>query len=320
MRRVLEQVTRVAPTATSVLITGPTGTGKELIARLIHHRSSRAGRAFVAIDCAALAPSVLESELFGHERGAFTGAERMRLGAFELAQGATLFIDEVGNLSLEAQAKLLRVLQERQLRRVGGSATIDTDFRLIAASNADLLPRVRTGTFRADLYHRLAVYGVTLPPLHERSEDIPLLVSHFIAQKRARLGRPDVMRVSNEALDALMAYDWPGNVRELENVIEAALVECRSDTIEVGHLRYPPHGKRPPFPDSATPSPGYREARRAAITDFERVYLLALLRRFDGRIAAAAAAAGITPKHLRTLMRRNHIKRHAFRRPPAQRE
>jgi DNA-binding NtrC family response regulator len=314
MRHALDQVARVAPTTTSVLITGETGTGKELIARLIHLRSPRAARELVAVDCAALPPSVLESELFGHERGAFTGADRLRLGAFELAHGTTLFIDEIANLSLEAQAKLLRVLQERQFRRVGGSAAIDTNFRLIAASNVDLLPHVRTGAFRTDLYHRLAVYRVSLPSLRERPEDISLLASHFIAEKRTRLNRSNVLRISHEALSALMAYDWPGNVRELENVIEVALIECRGDTIEATHLTGPAQGNA--HASSGVPQATYRVARHEALGRFERIYVATQLRHFEGRVAAAAAAAAVTPKHLRTLMRRYGISRRSFRRPP----
>src|SRR5437763_15171170 len=219
LHRIWGVIQRVAPTDVSVLITGETGTGKEIIGRLIHKLSPRAAKEFVAVDCNAVAPLLLESELFSHERGAFTGADRRRVGVFELADGATLFLDEIANLALEAQAKLLRVLQEHEFRRVGGSSLIRSDFRLITASNADLASRVRAGAFREDLLHRLTVVEIHLPPLRERREDIPLLVSYFIAQTRLLLTRPGFSRVSHEALDLLVARDWPGNVRELENVI-----------------------------------------------------------------------------------------------------
>src|SRR5213592_5229831 len=218
LRRIWDVIQRVAPTDVSVLVTGETGTGKEVIGRLIHKLSIRAAKEFVAVDCNAVAPSLLESELFGHERGAFTGADHRRVGMFELADGTTLFLDEVANLPLQAQAKLLRVLQEREFRRIGGQHLIRSDFRLITATNANLISAVRTGAFRADLFHRLNVVHIHLPPLRERRQDIPLLMSYFIDQKRLRLKRPGPYRVSHQAVDLLMSYDWPGNVRELENV------------------------------------------------------------------------------------------------------
>ena len=312
MRRVLQTIERVAPTSVSVLITGATGTGKELVARVIHRQSLRAGREFVALDCTALSPMLLESELFGHERGAFTGADRDRAGIFQLADGGTLFLDEIGNFPLDAQAKLLRVLQEREFRRVGGRRMIRADFRLISATNVDLAGCVRAGTFRGDLYHRLKVSHVELPPLAERREDIPVLASHFIDRKRLRLDRPWVCRMSRQACDALMAYDWPGNVRELENVIEAAILECPQDTIEASHLALTRI-----MPGALVPEPlaSYRDARQQALVTFERFYLLALLHQFHGRIRPIAEHAGVTPKHIRTLLRRHRISRRDFRQP-----
>jgi two-component system response regulator AtoC len=314
MRRVWQAIERAAPTDVSVLLTGPTGTGKELVARVVHRLSDRAHREFVAVDCTALSATLLESELFGHERGAFTGAERDRAGVFELADGGTLFLDEIGNFPLEAQAKLLRVLQEREFRRVGGRRLIRTNFRLISATNVDLAACVRAGTFRGDLYHRLKVAHLALPPLAERREDIPLLASHFIDRKRMRLNRPWVCRMSHEAYDLLMAHDWSGNVRELENVIEAAIVECTSDTIEASHL-----AMSRTTPTAVAPAP-YREARQQALETFERFYLLGLMQRFRGRVRPVAAHAGVTPKHIRTLLRRHGISRRDFRGPlPARR-
>src|SRR5438067_13217595 len=236
LRRIWDVIRRVAPTDVSVLVTGETGTGKEVIGRLIHKLGGRAAKEFVAVDCNAVAPSLLESELFGHERGAFTRADHRRVGVFELADGATLFLDEVANLPLEAQAKMLRVLQEHEFRRLGGDHLVRSDFRLITATNADLTAAVRAGCFREDLLHRLKVVHIHLPPLRERREDIPLLVTYFVDRQRLRLKRPGVHRVSHEAVDVLMSHDWPGNVRELENAIETAIVACPRDTIGTAHL------------------------------------------------------------------------------------
>jgi len=312
LHRIWGVVQRVAPTDVSVLVTGETGTGKEIIGRLIHKLSPRAAREFVPVDCNAVAPSLLESELFGHERGAFTGADHRRAGVFELADGTTLFLDEVANLPLEAQAKMLRVLQEREFRRIGGQHLIRSDFRLITATNANLISAVRTGAFRADLFHRLNVVHIHLPPLRERRQDIPLLMSYFIDQKRLRLKRPGPYRVSHQAVDLLMSYDWPGNVRELENVIESAILECTGDTIETSHIVF---GSGSPAQlacaeDCELP---FRLARQRSLASFERLYLLSQLRRYDGRIILVARHAGVTAKHVREMMKRHGISRRDFR-------
>jgi two-component system response regulator AtoC len=314
MQRVWDVLQRAAPGDASVLITGETGTGKELAARLIHKLSPRAPKDFVAIDCSAVAPTLLESELFGHERGAFTGADRRRVGVFEQADGSTLFLDEISNLTLEAQAKLLRVLQEREFRRVGGRSVIQSDFRLISASNSDLEQRVRAGTFREDLLHRLKVVSVRLPSLRERREDIPLLVSHYLSSKRLRLKRPDVCRLSHDAVDALFAYDWPGNVRELENVIATAIVQCPGDTIEPAHFACSTSLVSQTVSTESLEL-GFRVARQHAIATFERLYLLGQLRRYRGRLKDAASNAGITTKHMRSLMKRHGVNRGDFRPP-----
>jgi len=287
LHRIWGVIQRVAPTDVSVLVTGETGTGKEIIGRLLHKLSARAAKEFVAVDCNAVAPSLLESELFGHERGAFTGADQRRVGVFELADGATLFLDEVANLPLEAQAKMLRVLQEREFRRIGGRYLIRSDFRLITATNADLTSAVRAGSFREDLFHRLNVVHIHLPPLRERRQDIPLLMSYFIDQKRLRLKRPGVQRVSHQAVDLLMSYDWPGNVRELENVIETALLECTGDMIEISHLVL---GSGLPAQRASTEDFDlpFRLARQRALASFERLYLFSQLRRYKGRIILVA--------------------------------
>src|SRR5437763_13256432 len=312
LQGVFRQIGQVATADVSDLITGETGTRKELVARLVHKLSHRAPRDFVAVDCNAVAPTLLESEFFGHERGAFTGADRRRVGVFELADGATLFLDEIANLALRCHAKLLRVLQERVFRRVGGSSLIRSDFRLITASNADLASRVRAGAFREDLLHRLTVVEIHLPPLRERREDIPLLVSYFIDQKRLLLKRPGVSRVSHEALDLLVARDWPGNVRELENVIERALVECPGAMNDAAHLVLGVHSGsgRLPAEDMGLP---FRVARKRALETFESLYLLSLLRRCQGSIKKGALHAGITTKHVRTLMKRHGLSRRDFR-------
>jgi two-component system response regulator HydG len=235
MRRTLELVRQVAPSTASVLIQGESGTGKELIADALHQGSPRHGRACIKVNCAALPESLLESELFGHERGAFTGAVTRREGRFELADGGTLFMDEVGELSGPMQAKLLRVLQSGEFERVGGTKTLKVDVRLVAATNADLAARVKERQFREDLYYRLNVIAIQLPPLRERREDIPLLAQHFLRRYAERNGKR-IGGFTDEALDLLQAYAWPGNVRELENVIERAVILCRTDLLSPADL------------------------------------------------------------------------------------
>ncbi|HXY41223.1 MAG TPA: sigma 54-interacting transcriptional regulator [Vicinamibacteria bacterium] len=230
LRRVLDAIEQVAPTESPVLLLGETGTGKELVAQEVHRRSRRRERPFVTVNCAALPASLIESELFGHERGAFTGAERRTAGRFEVADGGTLFLDEIGELPPSVQAKLLRVLQSGELERLGSSRTIRTDVRLVAATNRDLPQAMREGHFRQDLYYRLGVFPIRLPPLRERREDIPLLVWHFIAGKRERLGR-SVGAVPQRVMEAFCAHAWPGNVRELENVVERALILSDGETL-----------------------------------------------------------------------------------------
>ena len=222
----------MAPTDATVLITGETGTGKELIARAIHSHSRRAAKPLIKINCAALPAGLVESELFGHEKGAFTGAIARRIGRFELADGGTLFLDEIGELPLETQAKLLRVLQEREIERVGGGAAIQVDVRIIAATNRDLLKAVRDKTFREDLYYRLSVFPIALPPLRDRAEDIPLLVRFLVDKFAARIGKR-IDGVSRETMRRLVAYRWPGNVRELENVLERAVILATGPTLDL---------------------------------------------------------------------------------------
>jgi Nif-specific regulatory protein len=235
MRRVYEQVAQVVGTGATVMIRGESGTGKELIAHALHHHSPRAGKPFVRVNCAALPETLVETELFGHERGAFTGAQARRKGKFEQADGGTLFLDEIGELSPSTQAKLLRVLQGREFERVGGNETIRVDVRLITATNKDLEQALAQGTFREDLYYRLNVFTIHVPPLRERKSDVLLLADHFV-EKYARVHTRTIKRISTPAIDMLMAYHWPGNVRELENTIERAVLVADSDVIHGHHL------------------------------------------------------------------------------------
>lgn len=235
MRDVYDQVAQVAHTNTTVLIRGESGTGKELVAHAIHYNSPRSSRPFVKVNCAALPESLIESELFGHEKGAFTGAIGRKRGRFELAEGGTLFLDEIGDLSPALQVKLLRVLQEREFERVGGTETIKANVRLIAATNVDLERAVQDGRFRSDLYYRLNVFSIYLPPLRERKSDILLLAEHFI-EKYSQLNGKRIKRISTPAIDMLVSYHWPGNVRELENVIERTALVCEGSVIHGYHL------------------------------------------------------------------------------------
>jgi PAS domain S-box-containing protein len=297
---VLDNVRRVAPTDTSVLITGESGTGKELIARALHSASKRQDKLFIKLSCAALPTGLVESELFGHERGAFSGAIARRIGRFELADGGTLFLDEVGEIPPEVQVKLLRVLQEREFERVGGSAPIKADVRVIAATNRDLLQAVRERTFREDLYYRLNVFPIHLPPLRERIEDIPLLVHFLVNKSVARTGKR-LTSVSPETMHRLQAYPWPGNVRELENIVERAVVLAAGDTLEIG-----PDLLSAPGLVAAAPPPASLEA-------VERQHILAVLQQTDWVIDGARGAARILEIHPNTL--RNRMKKLGLSRP-----
>ena len=307
LQRVLSQVGLVAATDSSVLISGETGTGKELVARAIHARSGRRERPLVKVNCAALPSGLVESELFGHEKGAFTGATERRTGRFELAHGGTIFLDEVGELPPETQVKLLRVLQEREFERVGGSQTVKVDVRVIAATNRDLPTAVADGTFRQDLYYRLNVFPVTLPPLRERPEDIPPLVHYFVARYRAKIGRK-ISRVPQETMARLGAYAWPGNVRELENVIERAVILSPGADLEVAPELLPAS-----VPAAAPRSVALTDAapaRSAAPVDavplalVERDHILSVLRRTNWRVDGPRGAARLLNMHPSTLRSR----------------
>jgi len=314
--RVLESVRRVAPTDATVLIIGETGTGKELIARAIHSGSRRADRPFIKLNCAALPAGLVESELFGHEKGAFSGAIQKREGRFELANGGTIFLDEIGELPLDVQAKLLRVLQEQEFERVGSSKTLKVDVRVVAATNRDLRKAVREGEFREDLYYRLAVFPVELPPLRERAEDIPLLVQFFAQKYAPRVGRR-VDGVDPETLLALSRYPWPGNIRELENLVERALILCNSSTLTVAPelLAVGPPAIRPQRADAngdGEPAPQQPDIESSGLHHVQREHILRVLKAtrwvIEGN-SGAAVKLGLKPATLRHRMKKLGIER-----------
>jgi len=283
LRRVMREVETVAPTDSTVLIYGETGTGKELIARAVHNLSSRKPHAFVKLNCAAIPASLLESELFGHEKGAFTGAIMQRMGRFELAHRGTIFLDEVGEIPLELQPKLLRVLQEREFERLGGARTLHTDARLIAATNRHLKSMVETQKFRSDLYYRLNVFPVQVPPLRERPEDIPMLVRHFVQEFNRRNNR-NIDVIPSETMDALLRYPWPGNVRELQNIIERAVIVSTGPVLQVPIADLQP---------GTTAAPARLDSTnlRGLLNDTERAQILGALEECNWVVAGPAGAA-----------------------------
>jgi formate hydrogenlyase transcriptional activator len=305
LRNVLTSIDRVAPTDSTVLITGETGTGKELIAHAIHRRSPRSGRALVKVNCAALPAELIASELFGHEKGAFTGALQQRIGRFETAHGGTIFLDEIGELTPEMQIALLRVLQEKEFERVGGNRTIQADVRVITATNRDLQREVADGRFRADLYYRLNVFPINAPSLRERSDDIPILVDYFISRFATRMGKR-IVRIDRRTLDAMQRYSWPGNIRELQNVIERGVILADSEVfrLEPGTLPDDLGISEMPAPES----PNARDQQKARIE--------AVLRETRGRISGpdgAAARLGIPASTLESRIKTLKINKHLFR-------
>jgi DNA-binding NtrC family response regulator len=325
----------VGPTSSTVLVLGESGTGKELVARAIHQQSPRAKKPFVAVNCGAIPKELVESELFGHVRGAFTGAQNSRAGLFETADGGTILLDEVGDLPLAAQVKLLRVLQEGEIKRVGADETRTVDVRVLAATNVDLLSRIQAGNFRRDLYYRLHVIAIELPPLRERGDDVLLLASHYL-QKFARSMQRETRHLGSDAVRALRDYEWPGNVRELEHAIEHAMVLAQKETISASDL---PFVRQPtPFRDAATapgigPTPRhaqvealrpvstglldptrgllaelaelpYSEAKRKLLAQFDETYTRDLLRRASGNMSEAARRAGLDRSNFRRLLKR----------------
>jgi formate hydrogenlyase transcriptional activator len=306
LAHVLELVELVAPTDSTVLVSGETGTGKERVAVAIHEHSARRHRLFVAVNCAALPPTLVESELFGHERGAFTGAIARRVGRFEQADGGTLFLDEVGELPLETQAKMLRVLQSGEFERVGGGQPLKTNVRVIAASNRDLEQAVHEGRFRNDLYYRLAIFFIHLPPLRERREDIPLLAAYLVLRKSRQLGRK-IDRIPNSVLDRLAAYDWPGNIRELGNVLERAIILSPATSLRLQAIQLGPvslaQGRKHRAPLDTTSDLGESNTLEGR----ERAHILQTLQETDWKIKGLGGAAkklGINPSTLYSRMKK----------------
>jgi formate hydrogenlyase transcriptional activator len=308
LKSVLSRISKVAPTDSTVLITGETGTGKELVARAIHRRSDRASRAFVSVNCAAIPRDLIASELFGHEKGAFTGATQQRLGRFELANGGTIFLDEVGELPAETQIALLRVLQEHEFERVGGTRRIRADVRVIAATNRDLQAAISAGSFRSDLFYRLHVFPIEMPSLRERKEDIPLLVEYFIDRYARKAGK-NIKRVNKKTLELLQSYPWPGNIRELQNVIERSVILCETEifSIDENWLQQPP----PLTPESKQQN----ELHRSLLAQ-EKDMIEAALKDTRGRVSGptgAAAKLGIPRSTLESKIRSFKINKNRFK-------
>ena len=303
LQNVLALAAKVAPTNSTVLIAGETGTGKELIARAIHKRSRRSARSFVGVNCAAIPSALIMSELFGHEKGAFTGAVQRRLGRFELAEGGTLFLDEVGDLPPETQVALLRVLQEREFERVGGTEMLRSDVRVIAATNRDLQSAIAAGSFRSDLFYRLNVFPIDLPPLRERKEDIPILINYFVNRYAQRVGRK-IDSIQKKSLRALQEYSWPGNVRELQNVIERSLIIVDTNEFSVDN-NWLSHEFR------STP-----QVQPASRTSTEQEQIEAALAQTKGKVSGrqgAAAILGMPASTLESKIRAMRINKHAYK-------
>jgi formate hydrogenlyase transcriptional activator len=306
LKAVLARVVKVAPTDSTVFITGETGTGKELVARAIHKRSKRSARAFVSVNCAAIPASLIASELFGHEKGAFTGALQRRLGRFELAEGGTIFLDEVGELPAETQIVLLRVLQEHEFERVGGGQAIRANVRVIAATNRDLKAAMEAGSFRSDLFYRLNVFPIAIPPLRERTEDIPLLVEYFIDRYASKAGKK-IRGINKKTMGLLQSYPWPGNIRELQNVIERSVIVCDTESFSVDESWL--------VRESRQTEPASQPLSDRLVTQ-EKEMIEAALAESRGRVSGplgAAARLGIPPSTLESKVRSLKINKHRFK-------
>jgi PAS domain S-box-containing protein len=306
LKTVLSSIVKVAPTDSTVLITGETGTGKELIARAIHKGSQRAGQAFISVNCAAIPSSLIASELFGHEKGAFTGALQRRQGRFELADSGTIFLDEIGELPAETQIALLRVLQERQFERVGGSRVIPTDVRIIAASNRDLAAAIASGTFRSDLFYRLNVFPVHVPPLRNRKEDIPMLVEYFV-KRYAEKARKPISKIDKNTLQLCQSYHWPGNIRELQNIVERSVILCTGDTLWIDEAW---------LSGQVAPRPKSSGALTQTLQSYEKELIVAALAESKGKVAGpngAAAKLGIPRSTLDLKIKQLNIEKHPAR-------
>jgi len=295
LKRVLQEVEQVSTLDTNVLISGETGTGKDMIAHAIHNLSQRKDQLLVKVNCAALPANLIESELFGYEKGAFTGATSRKIGRFELANGGTIFLDEIGDLQVELQVKLLRVLEHGEFERLGGSRTSKVDVRIIAATNRDLEQAIKSGNFREDLYYRLNIFPIKIPPLRERKEDIPLLVTHFVSNYGAKVGK-QVESVSDEALKSLMDYEWPGNIRELESVIERAVILSDERVLVIEDLQQKKHHDE----DKVA-------TRRESLEEVERIHILNTLKECNWIVEGKRGAAerlGLPPSTLRDRIRK----------------
>ena len=307
MQEVLHLVDRVGPTDSTVLILGESGTGKELVAEAIHENSNRRGRPFIKLNCAAIPETLLESELFGHEKGAFTGAAGRKLGKFEQADSGTLLLDEIGDMTLATQAKILRALQEREFQRVGGTQTVRVDVRILASTNKDLEKAVREGTYRDDLYYRLNVVTISVPPLRDRRDEIPELADRFLAEANSRLNRR-ITRLAPDTLAALMEYGWPGNVRELRNMVERAVVVNDGDVLALASFPPPIRPSEPSAGDGA----GRWDAMQnlsldEKVTQLERAFVMDALARAGGVQAAAARLLGVTERSVWHLVKKHRI-------------
>jgi DNA-binding NtrC family response regulator len=312
MQKVYHRIIQVAPTDSTVLITGESGTGKEVVARAIHRNSPRRDNLFVAVDCTSLAENLLESELFGHIKGSFTGAIQTKTGLFKVADGGTLFLDEVANISLTTQAKLLRVLQEREITPIGGTQSIKIDIRLVAATNRNLRTLVEEGKFRDDLFFRLNIIPIDLPPLRERKGDLPLLINHFLQKFASSMGK-DVRALSTEAKSFLETYRFPGNVREVENVIERAVVLAEGDLIQIDDLELGYARNHDPHPSPAENTipvtldelkEAKRQIREKALEDVEKAFVISALERNHGNITRAAEETGMLRPNFQALLKK----------------
>jgi transcriptional regulator with GAF, ATPase, and Fis domain len=307
LQRVVSLVSKVAPTDASVLVTGETGTGKELVARAIHRRSHRSSRAFVSVNCAAIPRDLIASELFGHEKGSFTGALQRRLGRFEMAEGGTIFLDEVGELPLETQITLLRVLQEHEFERVGGTRSIQTNVRVIAATNRNLQAAINAGSFRSDLFYRLNVFPIEIPPLRERRADIPVLVDYFLDRCARNVGK-NIRGINKKSLDLLQSYPWPGNIRELQNVIERSVIMCETENFSVDETWLPRQGV-------ASESKGQSDFSQKLAAQ-EKEMIESALRESEGRVfgpSGAAAMLGMPRSTAESKIRSLKIDKNRFR-------